>query len=101
MQQRIKLHIVSTDLQMTVEREDEHLYRAAQRKINDTYNQLRSKYPTMTADEIWTHTALRLALNYTQLLEHADLNPVLEQITNINQQITDVLTQNETQHVSN
>lgn len=86
---------------MTVDTENEHHYRLAQRKVNNVFEQVRQSHPSMSVEEMWTHTAFRLALNYCQLLEHADINPVLEQITDINRQISDVLTEDETQQVSN
>ena len=100
MQQRIRLHIGTIDFQLMVEREQEHLYREAQQLVNRVFDEYKRAYTNRSIEEIWALTALRVGLNYRQLVEHSDLDPVLEQITQINQQITEVLTATQTQQPS-
>ncbi len=95
MKRRINLHIRTTNITLLVDEKEEHLYRQAQRMVNDSFDEFANKFNTKTIEELWAHTAFRLALNYSQLLEHADLNPVLEKIDDINKQITDLLTENQ------
>ena len=95
MKRRINLHIKSISLTLSVDDKEEHLYRQAQRMVNDSFDDFATNHQSKSIEEIWSHTAFRLALNYCQLLEHADLNPVLEKIDDINQQITDLLTENQ------
>lgn len=99
MNRRIKLHIGSIEFALVVDEQQEHLYREAQRVVNRTYDDYIKEFPKSSIEEIWALVALRVALNYRQIVDYSDLNPVLDKIDEINQKISNVLT-NEEQHTS-
>ena len=85
------------EFSLVVDDKQEHLYREAQRVVNRAFENCKAAYPNRPIEEIWGLVSLRIALNYRQVVEHADLNPVLDKIDEINRQIENVLTNDEGQ----
>ena len=95
MTQRITLHIGPISFALQIQREHEHLYREAQKLVNATYKQYSDTYPNRSVEELWVLTALRIALNYRQLIENADIDPVLVHLQELKEKIATELNPSE------
>ncbi len=74
----IKLKFGSCILPMVVERDDEIIYRDAEKLINSRFSYYTSKYPSQGKDMWMLMTALDIAVRLKQTEAEADPAPVAE-----------------------
>ncbi|MCM1035648.1 MAG: cell division protein ZapA [Paludibacter sp.] len=94
-QQRITLHIDCHTIALNVNRKEEPFYRLAAERVNAIYKRYMELYPHFTADKLWAHVALEIAVDLQRDVRDKDLQPVLKKIGELNDKVVQVLRKDE------
>lgn len=89
----ITLKLGSRILPMTVRREDEILYREAEKLINQRFSYYATKYPQQGNEMYLTMMALDVALQLKTAERDADPQPVLQRLGSLVTEVEEVLQQ--------
>lgn len=89
---RIKLHLYETDLMVNVPREEEQYYRAAAKQVTETVNTYAKIYQgKKTHNDVMYMAMLDLALRSNKLAALNDMQPFMELIAKLTQEIEEVM----------
>lgn len=88
---QIKLKLGTRALQMAVKRDDEVLYRGAERLINERFNYYSNHYPALGSEMYLTMLALDVAVRLKAVERDADPRPAMERIEGLIKEVEQVL----------
>lgn len=88
---RINIKIDGRNYPLTIDRSDEERYRKAAKIVNETINGFRSRFQTNDQQDIMAMTAFQAALNYSRLEDRQDYTRFIDDIKDLNDDISDFL----------
>ncbi len=88
---RINIKIDGRNYPLNIDRTDEERYRKAAKIVNETINEFRLRFQSNDQQDIMAMTAFQSALNYCNLQEHQDYSQFIDDIKDINDDISDFL----------
>lgn len=88
---QIKLRLGSKMFPITIKRNDEETYRAAEKLINEKYNFYAGRYPNQGDATYFSMAALDIALSLKQNESHNDTKPFVECIQELVKEMDDCL----------
>lgn len=77
-------------VRLSVPREDEGVYRQAQKAVNQLYDRLVQMYPTKNPNEIWALTAYQSAIAALKSQQRTT-GPAVEQIKKVEEELDKIL----------
>lgn len=90
-QLKINIKIEGRNYPLYVERKDEERHRKAAGKVKSTVNKFKELYHRKDSQDILAMTAFQIALNYTALTENEDKSLFIDELKNLNDDISDFL----------
>ena len=88
---RINIKIDGRNYPLTIDRKDEERYRKAAKIVNETISEYRKRFQSIDQQDILAMTAFQAALNYSKLEERQDYSQFIDDIKDINDDISDFL----------
>lgn len=88
---RINIKIDGRNYPLSIDREDEERYRRAAKIVNETINEFRKRFQNNDQQDIMAMTAFQAALNFTKLEHRQDYTQFIDDIKDINDDISDFL----------
>ena len=88
---RINIKIDGRNYPLTINRKDEERYRKAAKIVNETINEYRKRFQNNDLQDIMAMTAFQAALNYTKLEDRQDYSQFIDDIKDLNDDISDFL----------
>ncbi|MBQ9339758.1 MAG: cell division protein ZapA [Paludibacteraceae bacterium] len=85
--QHINLRIGAHTVPLNINAEDEPLYRNAAARIIDTYDKYERNFPNRSVEQLWVYVAIELAVNLQSDMRDKQLQPLLDTIQQLNEQI--------------
>ena len=89
--QNITLNLDAHRVTLSVDRDQEPVYRDAAARVNEIYRKYTRSFPNLPVEKLWVYTALELAVNFQSDVRDKRLQPVLEKIRELNQLINQSL----------
>lgn len=89
--QNITLLLDAHRIGLSVEREQEPVYREAAKRVNEIYKKYARVYPNLPVEKLWVYTALELAVNFQSDVRDKNLQPVLEKMQELTTKIDNTL----------
>lgn len=90
-QLRINIKIEGRVYPLNIDRKDEERHRVAAKTVSETVNKFKTLFRDKDARDILAMAAFQIALNQTELLEHADKSLFVDELKNLNDDISDFL----------
>ncbi|HKJ80013.1 MAG TPA: cell division protein ZapA [Prolixibacteraceae bacterium] len=90
-QQRINIKIEGRSYPLTIDRKDEEKHRLAAKLIKETVAKFKGMFRDKDSQDILAMTAFQIALSKTELMEQEDKSLFIDEIKNINDDISDFL----------
>jgi len=88
---RINIKIDGRNYPLTINRKDEERYRKAAKFVNETISEFRKRFQNNDQQDIMAMTAFQAALNYSSLQERQDYSQFIDDIKDLNDDISDFL----------
>lgn len=88
---RINIKIDGRNYPLTINRKDEERYRKAAKFVNETIIEFRKRFQHNDQQDIMAMTAFQVALNYGSLQERQDYSQFIDDIKDLNDDISDFL----------
>ncbi len=88
-QLRINIKIEGRVYPLNIDRKDEEKYRLAAKMVNETLVKYKELFRDKDAQDVLAMTAFQLALSKTELLEQEDKSLFIDEIKNLNDDISD------------
>ncbi|MCE4566911.1 cell division protein ZapA [Maribellus sp. CM-23] len=88
---RINIKIDGRNYPLTINRRDEERYRKAAKFVNETITEFRKRFQHNDQQDIMAMTAFQAALNYSNLQERQDYSQFIDDIKDLNDDISDFL----------
>lgn len=89
--QNISLLLDAHRIGLSVERDQEPIYRDAAKRVNEVYRKYSRAYPNLPVEKLWVYTALELAVNFQSDVRDKNLQPVLEKMQELTTRIDNTL----------
>jgi len=90
--QHITLHVYDEDIEVTINRDDEELYRSAAKRITDRYNIYAKAYKGKKSDKtIGLMTLIDIALSYEKERSRNDVAPFNDMLARLTAEIEETL----------
>lgn len=89
--QHITLRIGAHNLPLTVNREDEPVYRDACARLNAAFDRYAAAYKSDSEADLWVKVALTMAVNLQSDAREKAVEPLLQTVREINKQIEETL----------
>lgn len=90
-QLRINIRIEGRLYPLNIERKDEERHRIAAKTVNETVQKYRKLFRDKDPQDILAMAAFQIALNYTELIQSEDKSLFIEELKNINDDISDFI----------
>jgi cell division protein ZapA len=90
-QLKINIKIDGRNYPLHIERKEEERHRKAAGTVNTTVNKFRELYQNKDSQDILAMTAFQIALNYTELAENEEKSLLINDLKNLNDDISDFL----------
>lgn len=90
-QLKINIKIEGRNYPLYVDRKEEERHRKAAGKINTIVNKFRELYQNKDSQDILAMAAFQMALNYTELAENQEKSLLINDLKNLNDDISDFL----------
>lgn len=87
----INIRIDGKGYSLTISRKDEEKYRIAAKKVDETVKKFREQFGDQDSKDILAMTAFQIALNNTNTQAIEDKTRFIEELRNINDDISDFL----------
>lgn len=94
---RIHIKIDGRTYPLSINRVDEERYRRAAKIVNETIAEFRKMFQSNDQQDIMAMTAFQVALNFTEEQERRDYSQFIDDIKDLNDDITDFLKEKEKQ----
>ena len=88
---KINIKIDGRNYPLSINRNDEERYRRAAKIVNETINGFRQRFQKNDQQDIMAMTAFQQALNYSRLEDRQDYSQFIDDIKDINDDISDFL----------
>ena len=88
---RINIKIDGRNYPLTINRRDEERYRKAAKFVNETIGEFRKRFQHNDQQDIMAMTAFQAALNYSILQDRQDYSQFIDDIKDLNDDISDFL----------
>ncbi|MFW5832040.1 MAG: cell division protein ZapA [Prolixibacteraceae bacterium] len=88
-QLRINIKIESRVYPLKIDRQDEEKHRLAAKMVNETLTEYKKLFRDKDAQDVLAMTAFQLALSKTELLEQENKSLFIDEIKNLNDDISD------------
>jgi len=88
---KINIRIDGRNYPLTINPDDEERYRKAAKVVNETITEYRKRFPNNDQQDIMAMTAFQAALNYCRLEGRQDYSQFIDDIKDINDDISDFL----------
>lgn len=89
--QHITLQLDAHRVALDVNRKDEEFYRQAATLLNQRYQQYLRMHPKASVEQLWMYVALDVAVNLCTDTREKSLQPVVEKLSEINSQLSELL----------
>jgi len=89
--QNISLLLDCHKVALSIDREQEPVYRDAARRVNEIYQKYSKAYPNLPVEKLWVYTSLELAVNFQSDVRDKNIQPVLDKLKELNKLITETL----------
>ena len=90
-QLRINIRIEGRLYPLNIERKDEERHRIAAKTVNETVQKYRELFRDKDPQDILAMAAFQIALNHTELIQSQDKSLFIEELKNINDDISDFI----------
>ena len=90
-QLRINIKIEGRVYPLNIDRKDEEKHRLAAKMVNETLTKYKELFRDKDAQDILAMTAFQMALSKTELLEQEDKSLFIDEMKNLNDDISDFL----------
>ena len=90
-QLKINIKIEGRVYPLSIDREDEEKHRIAAKTINETVQKYRELFRDKDAQDILAMAAFQIALSQTEMLEREDKSLFIDELKNLNDDISDFL----------
>mgnify|MGYP006306822245 CR=1 FL=1 len=90
-QLRINIKIDGRVYPLNIDRKDEEKHRIAAKTVNETIQKYRELFRDKDAQDILAMAAFQIALNQTEMLEREDKSLFIDELKNLNDDISDFL----------
>lgn len=90
-QLRINIKIDGRVYPLNIDRKDEEKHRIAAKTVNGTIQKYRELFRDKDAQDILAMAAFQIALNQTEMLEREDKSLFIDELKNLNDDISDFL----------
>lgn len=87
----INILINGVRMPLVIPREDEELYRDAEKLLNNYLNRFQERYNQRSMEEILTITSYQLAVLATKQNKNQDVAPLAEKVEEINKELAELL----------
>ncbi len=87
----INIKIDGRNFPLTIDRKDEERYRLAAKMVNETIHKFRNEFGEIESQQIMSMTAFQIALNNTELQNRNDTSLFIDELKNLNDDISDFL----------
>jgi cell division protein ZapA len=87
----INIKIDGKGFPLTINSEDEERYRLAAKRVNEFVRKYREQFDKLDSKDILAMTAFQIALNSAELQERDDRTLFIEELKNLNDDISDFL----------
>jgi cell division protein ZapA (FtsZ GTPase activity inhibitor) len=88
---RINIKIDGKGFPLIINNEDEERYRIAAKRVNDVVLKFREQFGERDSSDILAMAAFQIALNSTELQQQNDRTLFIEELKNLNDDISDFL----------
>jgi len=88
---RINIKIDGKYYPLTINKEDEERYRLAAKRVDEIVRQYREQFGEQDSKDILRMTAFQIALNKAEVVQHNGKSLFIEELKNINDDISDFL----------
>jgi cell division protein ZapA len=88
---RINIKIDGKAFPLTINGEDEERYRLAAKRVNDVVRKYREQFGERDSNDILAMAAFQIALSNAELQERDDRSLFIEELKNLNDDISDFL----------
>ena len=88
---RINIKIDGKSYPLTVNAEDEERHRIAAKRVNEIVRKFREQFGEQDSKDILAMAAFQIALSNTELQKHNDKSLFIEELKNLNDDISDFL----------
>ena len=90
-QLKINIRIDGRNYPLIINRIDEERHRIAAKTVNETVNKYRELFRNRESQDIVAMAAFQIALNHTEMLEREDKSLFMDELKNLNDDISDFL----------
>jgi cell division protein ZapA (FtsZ GTPase activity inhibitor) len=90
-QLRINIKIEGRGYPLSIDRKDEERHRAAAKTVNETASKYKAMFRDKDAQDILAMAAFQIALNETELLQNDDKPLFIDELKDLNDDISDFL----------
>lgn len=88
---RINIRIEGRVYPLNIDRKDEEKHRIAAKTVNETVQKYRELFRDKDAQDILAMAAFQIALNQTEMLERENKSLFIDELKNLNDDISDFL----------
>ena len=88
---RINIKIEGRVYPLNIDRKDEEKHRIAAKTVNETVQKYKELFRDKDAQDILAMAAFQIALNQTEMLEREDKSLFIDELKNLNDDISDFL----------
>ncbi len=88
---RINIRIEGRVYPLNIDRKDEEKHRVAAKTVNETVKKYRELFRDKDAQDILAMAAFQIALNQTEMLERENKSLFIDELKNLNDDISDFL----------
>jgi cell division protein ZapA len=88
---RINIKIDGKSYRLTINREDEERYRLAAKRVNEIVQKYREQFGDQDSKDILAMAAFQIALSNTEMRQRNDNSLFIEELKNLNDDISDFL----------
>lgn len=92
----INIKIDGRNFPLKINRRDEERYRLAAKMVNETINKFRNEFGEIESQQILSMTAFQIALKNTELQNRNDTSLFIDELKNLNDDISDFLKEKQT-----
>jgi len=90
---KLKIHLVigAYRFPMSIERDEEEIYRNAEKQVNKYVEDYQKHYQLISGEEILSLVSLRLAVVIFKIKMNQDIEPVIEKIQSLDDELKQLL----------
>ena len=90
---KLRIHTVIGGFRfpMNIDRNEEEIYRNAEKQVNRYIDDYQKQYPNFSAEEIRSLVAFQLAVVIYKMEMNQDIEPVIERIQSLNDELEELL----------